>query len=177
MQTPRNDQALRADYVRASQESAPHADKQEARGHTSDTAQEPQPHRPEQVRATTGRVTDSGGMEAQQALANDLMKQNHANASIRQGAQPDMSANSPSAEQKGDKAQLSADLKNARESASSPAQGRDESQAHPADNAPAQRDASISGEGASKAALAADLKDARENTHAQEQARDPSPSR
>ena len=80
--------------------------------------------------------------------------------------------------QKSDKAQLAADLKEARESTSAPAPGRDQSQAPAADKSASQPDASASRDGAGKTALAADLKEAKENnTHAQEQGRDQSRSR
>jgi hypothetical protein len=114
LQPPRNYQALLGENARAP-EPASQVEKQEAPSRTGDTGKEPEPHRPEQA-PSIGRVTDSGGMVAQHALANDLMKQNRANAALREGAQPDMSANSPSStEQKSDKAQLAADLKDARE--------------------------------------------------------------
>jgi hypothetical protein len=177
LQPPRNYQALHAANLRAPQEPASHVEKQEAPSRALGTGQKPEPHRPEQVRVSTGRMTDSGGMEAQQALANDLMKQNRANASIRQEARPDMSASSPSAVQKNDKGQLGADLKEARESTSASVQARDQSRAPDADKAAAQPDASTSRERTGKAALAADLKDAKDNAPSQQQARDQSRSR
>jgi hypothetical protein len=177
LQPPRNYQPLRAEKVRAPQEPASHVEREEAPSRALGTGQEPEPHRPEQVRVSTGRMTDSGGMEAQQALANDLMKQNRANASIRQEARPDMPASSPSAVHKSDKEQVAADLKEARASTSASAQARDQSRSRAADKPAAQPDASTSREGRGKAALAADLKDASENTPSQEQARDQSRSR
>lgn len=151
LREPRNYQALRVENTGPSQQ--PKVEKQEP------TGQGPQPHRPGQVRPSTGRVTDSGGMEAQQALANDLMHQNRANAS-RQGAQTAAMG----------KDHLAADLQAAKES------GQVAARLGPSRNGAAPQ-AGTQGKLSGKELLAADLKAAKDTTNEMQQARDPSRSR
>jgi hypothetical protein len=87
LQPPQKYQPLRDDHARVAKESAPKAEKQEAPSPAPDAEQEPEPHRPERVHPLTGRVTDSGGMQPQHALMNDLMEQHRAIAASGQNSQ------------------------------------------------------------------------------------------
>lgn len=67
-------------------------------------------------------------MEAQQSLANDMLKRNQANAGLRHEAEANMPANSPtSGKEEGSPAQLDADLKEAKETKPPKDQGHDQS--------------------------------------------------
>ena len=113
-----------------------HRPKRRNRRKRAEAQPEPQPTRPNQVRASSGRLADSGGMEAQQALANDLLKQNRANVAMNQSAQP------VRAEKQSGKDRLAADLAEAKEGRAAVNQERDAGHAPAAqgqqkDNAPA----------------------------------------
>jgi hypothetical protein len=172
LQPPRNYQSLRDEHARATQESAP----QKAQAKAPEPAKgaeaqpEPQPYRP-QVRPSTGRVTDSGGRVAQEELANDLHKQNLANAALRQRAQP------VTAEQQSGKDRLAADLSEAKEGRVTVNQERDADHAPPA-NAQQKDNARAAPEKqGGKERLAADLKEAKESAPAPEQGHDRGRSR
>lgn len=108
-------------------------------------------------------MTDSGGMEAQQQLANDLMKQHRAEGATRQGADT-ATETRPSG-----KDVLDADLAEAKQGRADGNQERETGQGKPA--------AAASREGAGKDTTAADLKEAKESTQAHEPARDSGRSR
>lgn len=171
MQPPRNYQPLREEHARATQELTPQAEKQEAPSRKPDAQQEPEPTRPNQVRASSGRLADSGGMEAQQALANDLLKQSRADASTRHSTQPE------TAEQQSGKDRLAADLKEAKEGMATVNQERDAGHAQSAKgqqkhNAPAASE-KLSG----KERLTADFAEAKESAPVPEQGHDTGRSR
>jgi hypothetical protein len=166
LQPPQKYQPLRDDHARAAKESVPKPEKQEAPSRAPDAQQEPQPHRSDQLRASTGRATDSGGMVAQQALANDLIKQNRATAPAMQTAPPVAAA-----EKLKGKDRLAADLAKAKQGRAAVNQERDTGQAPPAkgeqkDNPPAAAEKQ-----SGKDRLAADLARAKEGASARQQGR------
>ena len=173
MQPPQKYQPLRDEHARATQESASQKAQtkapEPAKG--ADAQKEPEPTRPNQIRASSGRLADSGGMEAQQALANDLLKQNRANVAMNQSAQP------VRAEKQSGKDRLASDLSEAKEGRAAVNQERDAGHASAAqgqqkDNAPAAPEKQ-----SAKERLAADLKEAKENGPAPEQGHDRGRSR
>ena len=172
MQPPRNYQPLRDEQARATQEPAPQKAQTKAPepAKAAEAQPEPQPYRP-QVRPATGRLTDSGGMAEQQALANDLMKQNRAIAARGQSPQP------VTAEQHSGKDRLAADLKQAKEGRATANQERDAGHAPAAEGQQKDNARAAPEKQSGKERLAADLKRAKESAPAREAGQDRGRSR
>jgi len=166
LQPPQKYQPLRDDHARVAKESAPKAEQQEAPSRAPDAEQKPPPQRSDQVRASTGRATDSGGMVAQQALANDFIRQNRAAAPATQSAPPVATA-----EKLKGKALFAADLAEAKQARAAVNQQRDTGQAPPAKGEPKDKAPAAAEKPSGKELFAADLKEAKQGALAPQQGR------
>lgn len=179
LKPPRDYQALRDEHANAAGQSPSQEDQAKApRQPEGEIQPEPEPTRPNQVRAPSPRWTDSGRMDAQETSAIHYHNWVNTNATEKQGARPDLSANilereaalqerGKATEQLTSKDRLAADLQEAKEG------GR---QQDPVRNA-SPPDAAKQEKTGGKAALAEDLKAAKESAKEADQSRDTSRSR
>lgn len=177
MKPPRDYQALRDEHANVPARSQSQQDQaQVPRQPEVDNAQsEPEPSRPNQVRAPSPGWTDSPQMDKQQAAAINYNNWANANVAERRGAQANLAANTPEHDATLDKAEekltskgrLAADLQAAREVGAQKGPDRDAS----TPEVPQQE--RLSG----KALLAEDLKAAKENANETNQSHDPGRSR
>lgn len=185
MQPPQKYQPLRDEHARVAKESAPQAEKQEAPSRAPDAEQEPQPHRPEQVRGPSPGWTESQRIEDVQGAAvrydkwlnADLTSRNTHEAEHQLQSRPSQAEHASEQEKSSGKALFAADLARAKDGGAAVNRERDTGNAPPAqgeqkDNAPAAAEKQ-----SGKELFAADLKEATESAPAPEQGRDHGRSR